>query len=513
MSAIVFKKVNEVYSRIVCEPGILKEISESWTRFVPKYKFHPLYKKGHWDGTKKFVHPTTGMVYTGLLKDVYKDCRNRGYTDISFYGYTDKDVFTEKEILETLETYDMPFEWRDYQIEAITLALTQKRRVILSATSSGKSAIIYAISRMLADAGKKVLVIVPSIMLANQMFSDISEYCVEDEDFNAEDYMHIVFGGKDKNDPKPIIVSTWQSIEALNTNKKGVSKEFVEYLAQFDAVIGDECHGASAKCLSAILENCVNASFRIGFTGTLDDESNTLKEGIVGLLGPEIRINTTKELMDAGVVAELEIKALLLNYPDELRKYVSSFRAKYKQMKHNKTKAYQEELDTVIGHSGRNELIANLCTKLEGNTMILVRYIELHGKPLEKLLREKTGKEVYLIYAETDDDLREDIRKKLNTISNAIVIGSYGLLSTGISIVNLHYLIAASPTKSKIKILQSIGRILRRSQVKTKATFFDLVDNFIYKEKYNYLMEHFKIRYGYYMAEEFDVEIKEINLE
>lgn len=492
---ITFKKLDEVYSRVIADSGIVYELSEAFERFVPNYRHMKAFKSGSWNGKKSFIHKQNGKFYSGLLKDIWQECKSRGYNEFKFEGYDKSTPYTKESIIERLNGFVLPPDkpLRDYQIEAIVECLTKKRRIILSATSSGKSLIIYCISRILVEDGYKIVLMVPSVMLVNQMISDFKEYA-ENDTYDIDEFHHKVYAGQDKFVEKQVVVTTWQSLNAIADNS--LKKSFLE---EFDVVINDEVHTADAKVLGGLLELTTNASFRFGFTGTLGEESKSMKESLVGLFGKDIRVNTTRELMDRGQIATLDIKSIILSYPDHIRKLT------YKM-------EYKDELDTIIGYENRNKFIVKLCRSLKGNTLILFRFVEKHGKILRDLLEKETGKKVFLITAETDDDIRSDIKAELETLEDAIILGSYGLLSTGVSIVNLRYLIAASPTKSKIRILQSIGRILRKNDAKTHATFFDLVDDLTWKNERNYAMNHYKIRHDYYIAEDFEVTISHANL-
>lgn len=492
---ITFKKLDEVYSRMICDYGIIYELSEAFERYVPNYKHMKAYKNGSWNGKKSFIHKSNGKFYTGLLKDIWEECKSRGYNEFKFEGYDKTSEYTKESILERLSGFVLPpdKQLRDYQIEAIFECLIKKRRIILSATSSGKSLIIYCVSRILMEDGKHIIIKVPNVMLVNQLVDDFKEYAAGDN-YDVDSIHHKIYTGQDKFVDKPIIVTTWQSMNAISD-----PKILKKYLQQFDVVINDEVHTADAKVLTGLLEHTTNASYRLGFTGTLGDDSKSMKENLVGLFGKDIRVNTTRELMDRGQVASLDIKSIILSYPDSIRKLTHKM-------------SYQDELDTIVGYSPRNDFIVKLCKNLKGNTLVLFRYVEKHGKVLKDLLEKNTDKKVYLITAETDSDLRSDIKKLLETVDDAIVLGSYGLLSTGVSIVNLKNMIAASPTKSKIRILQSIGRILRKNDVKTHATFFDIVDDLSWDGERNYAMNHYKVRHEYYVQEEFQVDFVSVPL-
>lgn len=498
---IKFVKLNEVHSKIFCSSDLLHELIDEYAKFAPNYKHNPLFKARKWDGKIRFVS-TKGIFYTGLLKHMWLSCKERGYSDFSFEGYDTTAYYTDDDVITRLEQFKMPFEFWEEQVLAITESLTRKRRLLVSPTSSGKSAIIYAVSRILMEDGLRVLIQVPSVMLVNQLVADFESYA-KDDTFDVEANVHKIYSGEEKFTDKPIVISTWQSIDAMEIKekKKVIDDERQrDFMESFDVVISDEVHKCEAKVVKSIMEKAINAFYRLGFTGTLKEDSKSLPENLIGLYGKPVVVTTTKELMEQGKVAKLKIYSLVLNYPDEMRKLVAKM-------------DYQQELDTITGFEKRNMFIANLAKKLDGNTIVLLRYIDKHAKPLKELLEKHTNKKVIILDKDTKVNTREDIRKSLENIDDAIIIGTYALISTGISIKNLKYLIFASPLKSRTSILQAIGRILRLHNNKELAIAFDLVDNLEWKGKNNFLLDHFVTRFEYYSSEQHDVEIKEFNFE
>ena len=272
-----------------------------------------------------------------------------------------------------------------------------------------------------------------------------------------------------------------------------------DYFKQFDFILGDEAHSFNAKELTSIMTNLSNTKYRIGCTGSLDG-TKVNELALRGLFGPIKQYVTTKELIDRKDLSDLIIKCLVLRYSDE-------------EIKELKGADYQKELDYVITKKERNNFIKNLALSLKGNTLILFQYVEKHGKVLYDLLtKEQSNKKIYLIYQNTPPEERERIRKEAEFIDNAILIASYGVFSTGINIKNLHNYIQASPTKSKIRVLQSIGRVLRTCYGKSTATLFDLVDDIRSGKKENHLLGHFKERLSVYRSQQFKFKLYKIEL-
>lgn len=482
MEKVHVEKVDNVHVRIQAEPSVKMEMSGYFEFFVPGYKFMPAYKNRVWDGKIRLLNTMTGLVYAGLLPYIIKFCKDRDY-EVTI----DRELHPEKEYYETAgfdlaKEFDSAFEPREYQNDAVAHALHNNRALFLSPTASGKSFIIYLLARYHVEQGRKVLIVVPTTSLVSQMSSDFIEY-----NKNRPLDIHKIMGGVDKNVDADYTVTTWQSIYKLR-------KDWYE---KFDVVIGDEAHLFKAKSLTKVLEKTPHVKYRYGFTGTLDD-SQTHKLVLEGLFGPVKQVTETKKLIDDGTLAEFGIKALVLSYPQETRQI-------------NKNKTYQEEIDWIVKNEARNKFIRNLAWSLEGNTLILFQYVEKHGKLLEPLLH-KDGKEVHFIHGGVNADDREAVRKIAEATTDNIILASYGTFSTGVNIKRLDNIIFASPSKSRIRNLQSIGRVLRKGNGKEKATLYDLVDDLQWKNTENFAVRHFKERVKIYSESGFDFKIYNIDI-
>ena len=238
------------------------------------------------------------------------------------------------------------------------------------------------------------------------------------------------------------------------------------------------------------MTGCTESKYRIGCTGTLDG-TQTHRLVLEGLFGPVYQSTTTSELIENKQLADFKIKCLILKYPDNV-------------CKESRDWDYQSEMDYIVSNQKRNEFIRNLVLSLEGNTLILFQYVEKHGKGLFELIKEKAGKRhVFFVFGGTDVEVRESIRAITEKESNAIIVASYGVYSTGVNIRNLHNVIFASPSKSKIRNLQSIGRGLRIGENKKEATLFDIVDDLRIGKHVNYTLKHFIERVKIYEDEKF----------
>jgi superfamily II DNA or RNA helicase len=470
---IELKKHNEVYLKVICSDSTAEELSEYFTFMAPNYRFNPKYKARIWDGKIRLFNRRSRLIYIGLYEELAKFARERGYDfHIDELGGTTAYSLAEGEAYARSIKLPESMIPRPYQTESFVHCVRHGRSLFVSPTGSGKSLIIYMLLR---HYNTKTLIIVDSLNLLNQMKSDFKEY-----GFNVDEMIHLISGGSDKWTDKPIVISTWQSAANMEA----------PWFQQFKLVIGDEAHRYKATSLKYILEAMTATPYRFGFTGSLDG-SQTNQLVLEGLFGPYKKIKSTKDLMDEGYLSELEIKAITLTYTDEERKL------------HSKDK-YEDELKFLYGHPKRNRFIENLALSLEGNSLVMFQRVEDHGIPLYEALRARAGQiPVYYVSGQTEKDDRESIRKIVNTHERSITVASVGTFSTGVNIPQLNNIIVAAPTKSVIRVLQTIGRGLRKTDTKTKCVVFDISDNLSWKKKINFTLKHFAERLKVYIKEDF----------
>ena len=487
---IIIEKKNEVYITVDCESDIQREISEFFTFYVPGYKFMPAFRTRMWDGKIRLFSQKTKEIYFGLYPYIKAFAEERGYNivaakDVEIDNKVDKDVVTKFS-----NSLGQKFEARDYQIDAIYHSLKRNRALLVSPTASGKSFIIYSLIRYYShliknDTNNRTLLIVPTTSLVEQMYTDFESY-----GWNVKKYCHRLYSGYSNQTDKKVLISTWQSLYKLPR----------EYLKQFGCVFGDEAHLFKSKSLTEIMTKLVDCKYRIGLTGTLDG-AHTHKLVLEGLFGAVNKVTTTKKLMDKKQLSNLAVRCLILKHSDANCKMISNGK-------------YQDEIDYLVSSNARNNFIRNLALKIKGNTLVLFQLVEKHGKDLFKSIEDKAEKDrkVFYIYGGVETEEREKARAIVENETNAIIVASYGTFSTGINIKNLHNIIFASPSKSRIRNLQSIGRGLRLGDNKVNATLYDIADDLQYKSKENFTLKHFQERINIYNEEEFDYEIHNINL-
>jgi superfamily II DNA or RNA helicase len=478
MELVHIEKIDEVYIRVNTDPSTKMELSDFFTFDVPGAKFMPAYKNKMWDGKIRLFNAMTGIVYAGLLNYIYTFCKNRDYEVVIDKNVSNVNEKIPEDIADIIsKSIKSKYEPRDYQKNAVYHALKNDRSLLLSPTASGKSFIIYLITRYHLSADRKILIVVPTTSLVEQMESDFLDY-----NNGKEMSIHKIRGGIDKNIDADITITTWQS----------VYKQRKDWFQKFDVVFGDEAHLFKAKSLTSILEKMDSTKYRYGFTGTLDG-SQTHKLVLEGLFGPVFEVTKTSKLIEEKTLADFNIKAIVLEYSDEDRKSCRG-------------KTYPEEIDWIVKNERRNKFIRNLAWELKGNTLILFQYVDKHGKILQPML-EKDGKQVHFIHGGVDVDTREDVRKIAESSSDNIILASYGTFSTGVNIKRLDNIIFASPSKSKVRNLQSIGRVLRKGNGKNEATLYDIVDDLQWKSNKNFAAQHFIERMKIYSDEGFEVKI------
>jgi len=479
-----------------CNQHQLQELRDYFSFYVPGHKFMPAFKSRKWDGKIKLFNQITRELNAGLYEHLKKFCSDRMYPlqlQETAYGHpAQTNHVAHQNLIKFQSELNLPFDLRDYQYDAVTHGIEKKRAVLLSPTGSGKSFIIYNLLRWYLDCvtnfvdnfDKQVLIVVPTTSLVEQMYKDFEDY-----GYDVKEYVHRIYSGKDKNTIKPVIISTWQSIYKF-------PKEWFENMG---CVFGDEVHLFKAKSLSGIMNKCVNAEYRFGTTGTLDG-TETNKLVLEGLFGPVRRVTMTKDLQEKGTLAKIDISILLLRYHNDVCHML-------------KDATYQEEIDYIVTNEKRNRLISNLALDQTGNSLVLFQFVEKHGKPLYDMIKNKAGdRPVYYVSGEVEASDREQIRGIVEGQKNAIIVASLGTFSTGINIRNLHNIIFASPSKSQVKVLQSIGRGLRKSDDGSVTKLYDIADDLHIRKHKNFTLRHSAERIKIYTKEQFPYKIHQIDL-
>ena len=482
----IYKK-NEVYLILKdLDQSTLQELTSYFTFEVPGAKFMPMVRNRMWDGKIKLFSPTSGEIYVGLLPYIKKFCDNNNISYILEEGVKNENI-VDREMVEGFASSLKPkskgklLKIRDYQIDALQHAISTNRALLVSPTASGKSLIIYFLIRFYHIMGLKTLILVPTTSLVEQMYSDFTDY-----GWNTQSHCQKIYQGYDKNVTKDVVISTWQSLYKMPR----------KYFEKFGCVIADEAHMYKAKSLIGIMTRLDQCKYRFGLTGTLD---GMLCHHLIleGLFGKVKKVITTKELIDKKTLANLKIECVVLKHPPIREKMT-----------------YFEELEYIVGNDERNNFITNLLLHLNVNTLCLFQLVEKHGQILYDKIKDKENENlpIFFVYGGTSAEDRENIRAVVDKEKNSITIASYGTFSQGINIRNINNIVLGSPSKSKIRVLQSIGRGLRRSSSKSEILIYDIADDISYKERQNYTLNHFINRIAIYNEEQFNYSIKKVNL-
>ena len=476
------EKKNEVYIRIETEPHIARELSEYFTFEVPGARFMPSYRNKVWDGKIRLFSVATGQIYLGLLPYIREFCKRNDIRYELDFNTRPEDI-DESTIKSFIKHLKIPYKARDYQISSILSGARKCRGLFVCPTASGKSLIIYGLTRWCHSKNLKTLILVPTTSLVEQMSSDFLDYGW------LESYIQKVYSGHSKKIEKDVVISTWQSLHKFPK----------KYFEQFGCVIGDEAHLFKAKSLTSIMTKLHLCKYRFGLTGTLDD-LQTHKLVLEGLFGTTNKVISTKELIEKKTLSNLKIDSLILGYGENDCKIVKDLK-------------YADEIDYIVNDKRRLNFVNKLVSPLKGNTLVLYQYVEKHGKPLYDLITNTyKDRKVFFVSGGVDALTREEIRALTEKSKDAIIVASYGTFSTGINIPNLNNIVFASPSKSRIRVLQSIGRGLRKSTSKDSVLIYDICDDLSYKGKKNYTLLHFEERINIYNEESFTYKIDTLYL-
>ena len=442
MSDLIIAKKNEVHLTVDAPPHVQQELSDYFTFDVPGAKYMPQYRNRHWDGKIRLFSTATGEVYVGLLDKIIAWARKSDYSVEFKNNETYGTPFEENDeiSLEGVKDYMTAissYKPRDYQVQGVFDALKYNRKLIISPTGSGKSLMIYAVARYHVGRKRRILLVVPTTSLVEQMFKDFQDY-----GWDVEKYCHKVYAGRKKSTQQRVTISTWQSI--YNMDK--------QWFSQFDVIIGDEAHQFKSKSLIGIMSKLKDTKYRYGFTGTLSG-SQTHKWVLEGLFGPSYKVTQTSDLQKKGQLAKLDIRIILLKHPaipfDD----------------------YREEMNYIIEHDKRNLFIKNLTLSLKGNSLVLFSRVEAHGEPLYNLINEGNDRKVFYVHGGVDSEEREEVRSIVDREADAIIVASYGTFSTGINIKNLHNVVLHRLANLELEIYKVLVGSLERERTRTEQCY------------------------------------------
>lgn len=471
----------------------LLKIFNHFGYFVANYKFQPLYKQGRWDGKIKLFNFVEKTIPLGLVPQL-KQFLETERIDYEEHLFEDDNFVLDMETLEKfIIKLKIPFEVRDYQKDLILVAINNRQSVSVAATGSGKSLAIYIICMLMIWQKKRTFLIVPSLSLVHQMYSDFISYGMPEE--NAEKMIHCIYGGQEKSFTKPIIISTWQSIYKPSVIKEYTSKVNATDL-QYDCIIADEAHLIKAgeeKKVSDIIESFTHSPWKIGVTGSMPRDE-LARQQIIAALGEPVDIIRATELVERGYATDLNVTALFLKYNEIDSKYLRSSEVRKKWTLEEKFVNEHTKKHLVI-----KKLIQSKINKNE-NTIVFFKNID-YGKILLKIASEMT-EHVYYIDGTVDGKIREQIRKDIEEGVGVVIVASFKTFSTGINIKKIHNgIFAQNPGKSDTTLIQSLGRFLRQHESKDIANVYDIIDDARSKNYTNFCYRHFEQRLEVYRSQ------------
>lgn len=480
-------KINEVELHLQCNISQRLELKEFTSFYAEGYKFHPAYRAHIWNGKVSYYDIKNSTFPIGLLPELLKFCDRYQYKpkfNFDVNSLIPKNISDESLKLFYNELFkDSKYYPRDYQHDAIKSALNNARGIIQSPTGSGKSLIIYTIIRYMIANSKKVILVVPNVSLVNQMYSDFVDYGW----YKAFNHVEKLYSGQKPTFGKDVLITTFQSL----MNKP---KNFFDI---YSCIINDEAHSVKSVELQKISKKCSNANFRLGFTGTMP-KNDADKYNIQGALGPVIFKYKTKELVDEGVLSKIKIANCFIQYPDEISEL-------------GRRRNYNDEINLIEETVERNKAFDFVFNNIPDgqNTIILVnhrKHLDSIADYIESNIDDKYT--LYIIHGSIKPEDRENIRKTIDNSSNVILLATYQTVSTGVNIKRIHNVILGSSSKSEIRVLQTIGRGLRKHAQKDGVIIWDFIDDFSYENRNgnitkNHVYNHWEQRYKYYIEQEF----------
>ena len=478
----------------------LEQIRISLTKRIESWRFHPLVKRGVWDGYVSYIKDDK-WIPAGLWRHIMSICKEYRF-ELKIDGI--KRLIDSNINAEQFEEWALDFfngsqiTPRDYQIETAYNILKFRKCLAELATSAGKTLISFLTVAYMLEKGhaQRILFIVPNVSLVVQAHEDFHEYNYRNRiDLRIQQ----IFAGQEVKKNKNIIIGTYQSL----------IKKDAAYFAEFDAVIVDETHKAKGASIKEILSKCVNAKYRFGLSGTIPKDGTLDKLTLMSQTGPVISEVKASFLQEQGHIAQCVVKVIEMNYATPKQRTAFMELA---QNKYDNKDVFSLEQNFVITSDARLNFISNVIARVPRNSLVLFHRIE-HGQRLYEKLRQESNKRVFYVDGGTASDIREEYKKKMEAGEEIVIVASFGTFSTGISIKKIHNIFFTESFKSEVIIRQSIGRGLRQHHSKDKVLIVDFVDDIRTIEWDNYLYKHGKVRQSIYKQEKFEYTVKKVDFD
>jgi len=483
-----------------------KQIELSLTKKIHNWYFHPLVKKKIWTGDICFIEKRGPFwrIPIGLWAEVIEIGKEYNY-DIHIEGI-ERLILSDLKLEEFQAWVDEFFDDaekkpRDYQIEAAWKIVKFRYSVSEIATSSGKTLISFMIFAFLKSKGyiRKFLVIVPSTNLVIQGTEDFDDYGIDKLGVKIQQ----IGGGNKLREGCDVVIGTFQSLV----------KKDKEYFEEFDAVFIDEAHYTNASSIKKIMSNCMQTGWRFGLTGTLTKRGSADHLTIQQYLGPVLVEISPDFLFRNNYATPVSIKVVILDWLDEsIKEKLANLKNSNANLEGNDI--YNIERKLVVESEKRLSYVVDFISKTSKNSLILFQSVkDEYGKQIWNRLRETNStKEAFYVDGDTNEQLREEYKSRMETGENKVLIATYGTFSTGISINNLHNIFLVESYKSEVLIKQSLGRGMRKMEGKEKVNIIDFVDDFSSPKYLNYLMKHSDARIQIYKNEHFQYKIFKVKL-
>ena len=477
---VIKDEVNVKFENLSLE--FRKKLHNKFKFEIPYARHLPAVKLGRWDGKVSFFG-LGGTSYLALVPqilpiledhNVYVELKDERESHNFEFNLIDKNYLADITWPLNHPCAGQTIELRDYQVEIINKFLENPQCIQEVATGAGKTIITAALCKLVENYGR-TLTIVPNKSLVTQT----------EDDFLACDLDVGVYYGDRKELGRQNTIATWQSLNVLEKRSKDEhTTDFLEAIQNINTIIVDEVHMAKADVLKRMLTGpFAHCGIRWGLTGTVpkaDFESYGLKCSI----GEVVNKIPAKELQDKGVLAKCDVNIL-------------------QTQDHPAFKNYQEELKWLTTDETRMEWIAGTVENIasSGNTLILVDRISA-GEILEKKLKDSI-----FISGSTKNIDRKEHYDEVSTATNKIIIATYGVASVGINIPRIFNLVLIEPGKSFVRVIQSIGRGIRKAEDKDSVQIWDITSSCKFAKR------HLTERKKFYKEANYPYNIDKINYE
>ena len=419
---------------------------------VPGARYLPAVRLGRWDGKVSYFQ-LGGSTYVNLLPEIVPILEKfnydielddqRTYSTTFDFDHIKEDSFAHKVWPKTHPMAGQPVVLRDYQVEIINAFLGNPQCIQEVATGAGKTLMTAALSLSIEPYGRSI-VIVPNKSLVTQTEADYINLGLD---------VGVYFGDR-KEIGRTHTICTWQSLNVLMKNtKSGVADVTIQdFIEDVVCVMVDEVHMAKADALKTLLTGIMSrVPIRWGLTGTVPKEPFEF-QALKCSLGPVINQLSASELQDRGVLAQCHVNIVQL-------------------VDHAEFSNYQSELKFLLEEPDRLTAIANLVAHVNdtGNTLVLVDRVAAGHALIERL-----GDQAVFVSGATKAGARQDEYDEIATSTGKIIVATYGVAAVGINIPRIFNLVLLEPGKSFVRVIQSIGRGIRKAEDKDHVQIWDV---------------------------------------